>query len=214
MQSTFNWPATDADGVCASQTLGAAGALTLNGALLEPSSLLKTRRVIMGDGIQRTVTITSTDDQTGVDFTITGTDLYGNTVTEVLSGGNNTTVTSVEHYAIITSIVADGAVGTAITVGSGAGGSTRWWTPNRNANPTSISLYLVISGTINVTVQDTPNDINGGDGLPVTAEIFNHPTLAGETSSGSSNYAFPPGAIRLSVASGSGTCAFTIIQAE
>lgn len=214
MQSTFNWPASDADGVCASQTLAAAGALVLNGALLEPSSLLKTRRVIMGDGIQRSVTITSTDDQTGVDFTIVGEDLYGNAVTEVLAGGDNTTVTSVEKYAIVYSITGDAAVGTAITVGSGAGGTTRWWTPNRNANPTTISLYLVIGGTINVTVQDTPNDINGGDGLPSTAQIFNHPTLAGETSSGSSNYAFPPGAVRLSVASGSGTCEFTIIQAD
>ena len=168
----------------------------------------------MGDGIQRTVTITSTDNQTGVDFTITGLDLYGNTVSEVLTGGDNTTVTSVEHYAVVTSITADDAVGTAITVGSGAGGTTRWFTPNREANPTSISLYLVIGGTINVTVQDTPNDINGGDGLPTSGQIFSHPSLAGETSSGSSNYAFPPGAIRLLVTSGSGTCEFTIIQAE
>jgi hypothetical protein len=60
------------------------------------------------------VTLTSTGNISGVNFTITGTDIAGNSLSEVLAGPNNTTVTSTKFYNTVTQIATNGAVGKAI----------------------------------------------------------------------------------------------------
>ena len=68
--------------------------------------------------LTETITLYSSADNRGNDFTITGTDGNGDAQTEVLTGPNSTsTVNSVNKYLTITSIVSDGAIATDIQAG-------------------------------------------------------------------------------------------------
>ena len=74
--------AADDDGIGAEQSLSSAGDLTLNGVLDTSSN----DNINLGEGAQ--VEITSTGDDSGITFTITGTDVDGNAQTEVTTGGS------------------------------------------------------------------------------------------------------------------------------
>ena len=67
------------------------------------------------------ITLTSGANISGVNFTITGTDIAGNDQSEVLIGPNAGTRGSVKFYATVTSITTDGAVGTNTSAGNAAG---------------------------------------------------------------------------------------------
>lgn len=209
----FTFPAVDQDGIAAAQTLGAAGALTLNGALVDGPETMNGRRIVILPGIQRTVTVFSSADLSAVDFTITGFDLRGNAVTETIAGPDTTptTNTTTAEFHIITGVTASAAVASAVEIGTGSSGVTNWYTSDLFKNPTNMTVALGITATANVTVQDTPDDANAA----APSLIFDHPTLAAKTSSAESNYAFPPRFVRakMNSSSGSGAFTFTIIQA-
>ena len=72
VQSTFITADTvvlDADGISTTATLGGAGTLTINGALASGGE------VELSSG--RQVTVTSAGNDTGITFTVTGTDVNG-----------------------------------------------------------------------------------------------------------------------------------------
>jgi hypothetical protein len=73
-----------------------------------------------------------------------------------------------------------------------------------------ISLQVVVTGTVNYTVQQTLDN-------PFTTASptwFDHPdvNLVSQIVNRQGNYAYVPAAVRLVVNSGSGTARFTIIQ--
>jgi hypothetical protein len=91
-------------------------------AALVSASAAATTLVIADGGpygnLTETITLYSSADNRGNDFTITGTDGNGDAQTEVLTGPNTTTtVSSVNRYLTITSIVSDGAIATDIQAG-------------------------------------------------------------------------------------------------
>jgi hypothetical protein len=81
---------------------------------------------------------------------------------------------------------------------------------NHYADPVDIALGVVVTGTVNYTVQHTFDDVNDS---AVTPTWFDHPTLAGQTASKDGNYAFPPYFIRITVNSGTGTAKLYVTQA-
>ena len=93
----------------------------LSAALVSASASAAT--LVIADGgpygnLTETITLYSSADNRGNDFTITGTDGNGDAQTEVLTGPNAaSTVPSVNKYATITSIVSDGAIATDIQAG-------------------------------------------------------------------------------------------------
>lgn len=101
-------PKADADFYVVSVTPAGAGAL----------GLVANTPGINGYGYK--VSITSVADETTKNFTITGIPV-GSTqsVTEVVAGGNNTTVYSTNYFATVTSITVSAATAGAITVGYG-----------------------------------------------------------------------------------------------
>lgn len=72
-----------------------------------------------------------------------------------------------------------------------------------------ISVQVVVSGTVNYTVEQTLDDPAG------TPTWFSHPdtNLVSATASKQGNYGYVPRAVRLKVNSGTGTATLTIIQA-
>jgi len=111
--------AADADGICASQTPNAGGSqdLTLNGALAESGSVSM--------DVPRHVVIASAGDDSGRTFTITGTNTYGDSITEEITGPNTTTVYGTKQFKTVTTVNVDDDTAGAITVGTDSVVDTR-----------------------------------------------------------------------------------------
>lgn len=148
---------TDADGICESQTTAGAANLTLDGVLCDSGTAAQ---FDIGDsyssgigGVQ--LSFTSAGDISGVTFTITGKDENGTAVTETVTGPNATTVETTKYYSQVTQIAADGAVGTAVTVGTVDEVVTKCIPVNWRASEAFTIAVLGLSGTISYTIQET-----------------------------------------------------------
>ncbi len=108
--------------------------------------------------LARTITLTSSDNLSAVNFTIHGTDQFGNTISEVLAGPNNTTVTSVNQYNTITAIASSGNY-THFSIGSGSTGTFQWIKFNTfNVDP-NITISAEITGTITYSINQTVDSL-------------------------------------------------------
>jgi hypothetical protein len=115
VQSTYitaDIVALDADGITTSASLSGAGTLTINGALSS------TGTVTLSSG--RQVTITSAGNDTGVTFTVTGTDVNGAAQTEAITGADGAAATSTKYFKTITEIANSAASAGAVTAGINA----------------------------------------------------------------------------------------------
>jgi hypothetical protein len=79
---------------------------------------------------------------------------------------------------------------------------------NTNISPVNIGFGVVVTGTVNYTVQHTFDDPAVG-----FSTWFSHPTVASQTANADGNYAFPVTGIKVLVNSGSGTATLNLIQA-
>jgi hypothetical protein len=197
-----------ANAICLSQT-PAAGALTLNGAL-----------VVSGVAVMdnpRRVLITTAGNESAKTFTIVGTNYANAPISEVITGPNATTAQSVLDYKLVTSITISAAAVGALTVGTSTVGGSKWVVFDAFA-PSMISLQCNVTGTVNYTVQATMNDpydpftpvapanvvwINSSDSAVVAA-----------TTSQQSNFLFSPAYVRILLSSGSGSVAATFLQSS
>ena len=79
---------------------------------------------------------------------------------------------------------------------------------NTNTTPFNVGFGVVVSGTVNFTVQHTFDDPAVG-----FTTWFSHPTVASLAVSTDGNYAFPVTGIKLLVNSGAGTATLNLVQA-
>ena len=93
---------------------------------------------------------------------------------------------------------------------TGTGASSNMAVTDHYQSPFNVGIGVVVSGTVNYTIQHTFDDVLDG---AVTPTWFNHPTLASLATSADGNYAFPVRAVRVFVNSGTGTATATVIQA-
>lgn len=99
----------DSSSVCASQTRASAGALSLTGnSVVDGVAQLLTKRVI---------SVYSTGNNSGISFTITGTDGDGNAQTETKAGPNFGSV-DYSYYNTVTSVTVNGAITGNVSVGN------------------------------------------------------------------------------------------------
>jgi hypothetical protein len=207
---TYAPTATDDDGIALSQTPSGATALTLNGVLVASGTTYAQL------GAQQFITISCAGADAGRTFTVVGTGLTGQRVTFTMAGSNaGVTVSTVGVYRVI-SVTPDAATAGAVKVGVNGTGRSYPVIMDYFANPTTVSIYIVVTGTIDWTVQDSPNDPQNNTGGPDTWTWFDSDDAALVTTATNAkgNYAFPPHAIALLVNSSSGgTATVTITQA-
>lgn len=98
----------------------------------------------------------------------------------------------------------------AITITKTGAGSSSVAPLDTYRNPFNVGLGVVVSGTVNYTIQHTFDDIYNPSVTPVW---FSHPTLLNLTANADGNYAFPVRAVKILVNSGAGSATATIIQA-
>lgn len=200
-----------ANAICLSQTPAAAGAMTLNGAL-----------VVSGVAVMdnpRRVLITPAGSESAKTFTITGTGANGNTVSEVIAGVNNpATAQSVLDYKTVTSITISAAAAGAITVGTSGVGGSKWVVFDAFA-PSMISLQCNVTGTINYTVQTTLNDPYDPITPVAPASVVwvnsSDTAVVGATANQQSNFMFAPVYARILINSSTGgSVAATFLQSS
>lgn len=127
--------------------------------------------------LSRTITLTSTANLSGVNFTITGTDQFGIVISEVLAGPNNTTVPSTKQYHTITNISSNG-VYTNFSIGSGAIGTFQWIKLNTMNVDFQATVTGEVTGTITYTINQTfdlleySNNISSNIGAGSTLSYF------------------------------------------
>ena len=109
---TFKPAAASTTSVASAQTLGGAGNMSL--------ATAAGTGAYAGTNVGSTISLTSTGNISARTFTVTGTDASGSTITEDITGPNNTTVTGSVFFSTVTQIAVDGAVGTNTSAGNGA----------------------------------------------------------------------------------------------
>lgn len=194
--------ASDADGIAQAQTLGGAGSLTLNGALVVSG--------VAQLGVQRVVGIASTGNLSAVTFTVYGTDQAGNAISESIAGPNNNTVSTTLNFLAVTQVAASGAVGTNVTVGTTSVGASAAVPLDLYLDPFNTSLFVDVTGTVNVTVQYTGDDNVLASVGPFT--WFDHSDLTSKTSDSVGTIISPVTAVRMVTNSGTGTAELTVLQ--
>ena len=124
--------AADTNGICTTQTTTAAANLTLNGALTATVNGNSIYAPALGSAVSTTadgawarkIGITSDADDSGITFTITGTDVNGKALSEVVTGPSSTTVYSTNstaaNFKSVTKIATSAATTGNITVGTAA----------------------------------------------------------------------------------------------
>ncbi len=142
-----------ANAIALSQTAIGPGVLILNGALVSGGVAIL--------DVPRCIAIASSGNLSTVNFTVTGTDRYGNSQSEVIVGPNNNSVSSVNNYATIRSIAISATVGVAVTVGTNQQASTAWWPADyRGGKILRIATFLSTGAVLTYTVEITPTNLN------------------------------------------------------
>ncbi len=109
--------AADRDGVCQSQAVLSATNLTINGALASGGSVTF--------DLPRHVTIYGSGNSSSMYFTVTGTNTYGDTVSENIAGPNNSTVYGSKQFKTVTAVESSAGATGNIEVGSDSVVNTR-----------------------------------------------------------------------------------------
>lgn len=224
---TLQLTAAQSTGIALSQTPGAAGNLTLNGALVTTG----VANLVSAGAAARRVSIASAGADSARIFTLRGTDRFGNAQSETITGvATPTAVGSVLDYATVTSVAVDAATAGAITVGTNSIASSEWVLDNIFPMSWALSVAVSIaSGAANYTVEHTYSDPNKtGTSLvaspqqfavnprsPVPPVVWPDGTLTAKTVNGETNFANQPiFAHRVTVNSGTGLVVMESIQAD
>lgn len=232
--AVFTFPLANTTDVAALQTLAGAGSLSLNGNLSytlpipgsaalatvsnnyensTPSPYIgSTVSAVKFPGVSRTVSLTSTNNLGGVNFTITGTS-NGVVVAETRVGPNNNTVYTAAYFDTITSITTNGAAA-AVSAGSGTTGITNWFQLDPYLDVFNLSIQVAVSSA-NLTYSfTTTND-------DVTSVAFGSLTkftpiaaMTGATTLQLANYTVPIryATVNVTAAGGAGTITVTLMQ--
>jgi len=164
----------------------------------------------------RRVLITSVGNDSGITFTVTGTNRYNAVMSETLTGGNVGAVNTNNDFLTVTKIVANGTTASTITVGTTTIASIM--VPlEMYGNPTNISLNFVVTGTVNYTVNETWDDPYNLVGLyPANQYPPNWVALAaltGKTTTSQAGLTATARALQVVINSGSGSLLCEIVQA-
>jgi hypothetical protein len=147
--------ALDADGICAQQTLAAAGNALLNGALASGGTVTL--------DVPRNVIVDAAGAATAV-LTVTGTDVYGIPMSEAITLNGTTAVAGKKAFKTITSIAASAAA-TDFFVGTGDVFGLPIRANSRNYVQTAWNSAFVTTGTFAAadatTATTTTGDVRG-----------------------------------------------------
>lgn len=164
-QTTATAGSAVVNGISLSQSLGGAGKLLLNGSLSAASPSPHTDSpagASAGPNVAtltpaQNVVIASAGNDSGINWTISGTDTGGSAISEVLAGANASGATSALLYASVTSIAGSGATASTVTAGTGVTVFSPWLVvgPQREHYEWLARTFLAPGGSATYEVQVT-----------------------------------------------------------
>ncbi len=210
------------------QSLSAAGFFQLNGdyqgSNLSPNNTGYPYAPATIPKMGRTLSFTSAGDQSAFTITPTGLDIYGNLITEDITGPNANTVQSTLMYHILFNVAVDGAIDDT-SIGTGIGADFGWIVMDTEKINSLFTLQSSVGGTINYVVTRTaqvlytlPTSPSFSPVGPIDADGYALPTPLNPTTSSITSLDLPTSGFNLIVSgSGGGTDAtgtliLTILQ--
>lgn len=190
--STVSLAAADADGIATSAIQN--GAVTLNGALVSGG--------VATLDAARHISITGTTSVTSVTFTVTGTDRYGNTITEAITGPTGaTTAKGTKNFKTVTAITTSGTTTAAVTIGSADEAEGPWIPLDHYMRPFTVGLQGVLSASASLTwgVEITLSHVNAAGFQEDDADAIAHATVTAKTADFAGSQDTPVMALRLAV---------------
>lgn len=197
-------PTSDPDGLVTSGSGVGAGTFTLNGALVSGGvgNLVTAQRV----------GVTSAADDSGITFTVTGTDRYGRAQSETISGKNADIAFTKKDFLTVTSVSRSGSTGGAVTIGTIGLGSSEAFIVDRFVNPNN-HMTSVVSADISTIYSIEVSD----DDLSPAYDLANNdttwwkaPNFADQTGNQRGLVEGPMSMMKLTVHSGTGLVRATI----
>jgi hypothetical protein len=200
--------AASANNIAQSQSPGV-GAITLNGSTVSGGvATLDTQRRIL---------ITSGGNDSGITFTVFGTNQAGASIQETVTGSNATSVFTNQDFLTVTSVTHTGSVASTVTVGTNSTGSTPWLLMDQHVTPACVALALIPNGDT-VSAEYTYDDF-----LNLAAAAF--PTvwssspgqlpaaMTGATTNKDATMTWPVKGVRLTVTAGTAAATMEVLQA-
>lgn len=194
---------------------GASGvAMTLNGTTVTAG--------IATLDTQRRVLVTSSGNDAGVTFTITGTNETGNPISEAITGASGTGSATLQDYLTVTAVTPSTGTASGVTIGTTSTGSSSWKLVDDHVTPTSVALGgQVTTGSATWGVEytyDQPQGVPPNTGnIPWTYATspfpLAHSVLVGSTGTADGVITMPVRAWRLTITAGTGTVKLTGAQA-
>lgn len=235
---TIQTPNTFGPGVVISETVTGANANVVSSSKVYSTIIsitisgASTGAVTVGHGglatldVARHIIMTSGGDDTGITFTLSGTDWDNNPISEVINGVSGGAASSVLSYKTATSILTSGAAASTIIVGTNGVADSQWVRFDQFAANAQTAIQVTVSGTANYTVQQTLEDPNVITNqlptptyrwTPASVAWVNHPdaALVAASTTIQGNYAYSPvwAKVVLNSSSGNGFARATFAQA-
>lgn len=196
--------AADVNIIAESQTPAGAEDLTLDGdAVSGGVAILDT---------QRQVLITQAADETGHTFTVYGTTDSGASISEAVAGSAAASVATTKSFKTVTRVAIDAAATGALQVGTNGVGATPWRNLNLGVSPFNCGIAVIVSGTVNYTVNYTLEDPDSPV-LSAGPTAFAISALSAKTTSIADTILAAISALQLVINSGTGSATLVIDQA-
>ena len=210
--------AASSNSIAHSQSHGTA-ALTLTSAIVTIDAVTSSNTAI-----GRRVIITSGGNDSGINWTVVGTNSTGNGIKDVFAGSNGGAAQSNLDFVTVSSITPSAAVASTAIAGTNGVGSSPWQQVNDAVTqPVNVGFAVeLVSGAVNFTVQhtfDDPNNVanltffNLAAGQTFSPLAFNNAVVNGAAATIEGAYTQPITAYRLLINSGTGVVRFRAIQA-
>jgi len=195
-----------ANNICTAQALGAAGDLTINGSLAASG-------VATLDTPRRVILTAATSDNSGVTFTVYGTNAIGAAIqaSHIGPASGSANVDFGISFATVTRIASSAATVGNVTVGTNTVAESVPIYLNHYAN-SQTSIQVNVSGTVNYTVMQTLENPNTLGIQNVTWVNHSDTNVVAATTTQQSNYNYLPLCAKIVINSGDGTVKMTMIQ--
>ena len=161
------------------------------------------------------VDIVSGGTDTGVTFTVYGTDRFGRDITETITGADGTTATGSSNFATVTKVTASADTASTVEIGSANEMDSQWIPVNKYGGDISVGCTISSGASLTYAVQHTFTNMQTDGFLEADAIAFVHATVTAETTSQDGSYSTPINAVRVAITSfTSGTVTFEVVQAR
>ena len=200
--------AASVNSIAGSQSPGA-GAITLTAATvtIDTATAANTQ-------VGRRVILTSGGNDTGVTFTVTGTNASGSVISDSFLGASGGAAQSNLDFVTVNGLTHTGSIASTIEAGTNGVGSSPWITLNWHSQLINVGFAIeLVSGACNFTMQyayDDPNNLLAGATYPLP---FNHSVVVGASATTDGVFAMPISAVRVFINSGTGAIRVRVLQA-